>query len=123
MFLRLAMEGARFGQVATPLLSWRWHENSTSRSHPAFSLATIARCRAYFLAHPFLIAHKQNVQWGFGDTGSELAGNLRALGKNMAAVIELHPGRIGQLIHRAPVFHPHDYFKNAATNVVAYSMA
>jgi len=63
------------------------------------------------------------VQWGFGDTGSELAGNLRTLGKKMAAVIELHPGRIGQPIHRATVFHPHDYFKNATIKVVVYSMA
>lgn len=113
LFLRLAAAGARFAQVAKPLLSWRWQEHSTSRSHPAYSLAAIARCRAHYLAHHFLTENGQYVQWGFGDTGSELTGNLRALGKNMAAVIEVHPGRIGQRIHGARVFHPDDYFKNA----------
>jgi hypothetical protein len=44
--------------------------------------------------------------WGFGRTGRTLARALREHDKHPARIVELHPGRLGQSIHGAPVVPP-----------------
>jgi FlaA1/EpsC-like NDP-sugar epimerase len=44
--------------------------------------------------------------WGFGDTGKALAEALARRGKHPAAIIELHPRRLGQLIRGVRVVAP-----------------
>ena len=46
--------------------------------------------------------------WGYGGTGRALAKALRAHDRHPAAIVELHPRRIGQRIQRAPVIRPSD---------------
>ena len=44
--------------------------------------------------------------WGYGGTGRALARALRAHGKHPSHVVEVHPGRLGNAIHGAPVVPP-----------------
>lgn len=43
---------------------------------------------------------------GFGDTGKALSNALARRGKHPDAIIELHPGRLGQRIRGVPVLAP-----------------
>ncbi len=110
LYLRLAAAGAQIGKVDDRLLAWRLRQDSTSRNHPCYSLAAFARCRAHHLAADFLAPSPNYVLWGYGDTGRELARNLKQLGRQPSAILELHPGRIGQRILDAPVHSPDEFF-------------
>ena len=44
--------------------------------------------------------------WGHGGTGRALARALRAHGKHPSHVVEVHAGRLGNVIHGAPVVPP-----------------
>ncbi len=44
--------------------------------------------------------------WGFGDTGKALSQALARRDKHPSAIIELHPGRLGQLIRGVRVVPP-----------------
>jgi hypothetical protein len=46
------------------------------------------------------------VLWGYGDTGRALCKALRAHGRHPHAIVEVHPGRIGQRIQGAAVISP-----------------
>ena len=44
--------------------------------------------------------------WGYGDTGRALRRALLAHGRRPSHVVEMHAGRLGNVIHGAPVIHP-----------------
>jgi hypothetical protein len=46
------------------------------------------------------------VLWGYGDTGRILSRALSTHGRTPAHIVELHPGRIGQVIAGAKVISP-----------------
>jgi len=46
------------------------------------------------------------VLWGYGSTGRSLQRALRSHGKKPSAIVEVHPGRIGNRIQDAPVIAP-----------------
>jgi hypothetical protein len=46
------------------------------------------------------------VLWGYGATGRQLCRALAERGKQPSHIVELHPGRLGQIIHGAPVIAP-----------------
>jgi hypothetical protein len=46
------------------------------------------------------------VLWGYGATGRSLFRALRDRGKRPSAIVELHPGRVGEIIQGAPVIRP-----------------
>ena len=125
LYLRLIAGGAKVGTVSRRLLAWRIREQSTSRNHPSYTLAAFAKCRAHYLANDYLGQQPQYVLWGYGGTGRELARNLKQVGKEPSAILELHPGRIGQRILGVPVFSPQQYFvspqfiANPSTPIVA----
>lgn len=107
LFLRLVVErGLELGVVAERLLAWRVREGSLSRSGGAFSTAAFQRCRAAFLARAFLGERGDYVLWGYGSTGRSLRRELEGHGKRPTHVVEVHPRRLGQRIHGAPVIPP-----------------
>ncbi len=103
---RALAAGHRIGVVPKRLLGWRDHPGRMSRTHPAFALEAFTACRAHYLAMRFLAAESQYVLWGYGETGKALRKALAAHGKTPAAIVELHPGRLGQRIFGAPVIAP-----------------
>lgn len=106
LILRLLAGGERLGVVPERLLCWRDGERRLSRTSDTYSIARFATCKAHFLAHGFLLARDAYVLWGYGNTGRTLARALLEHGKRPAAIIEVHPGRVGQRILGVPVLSP-----------------
>ena len=106
LVLRLLRAGHPIGVVARRLLGWRDHPHRLSRTSPAYSDAAFTACKASHLCDSLLAAHDQYILWGYGGTGRALRRALAQLGRHPAHIVELHPGRLGQRIHGAPVVPP-----------------
>jgi glycosyltransferase involved in cell wall biosynthesis len=107
LVLRLLEDGGRIGVVPRRLLGWRHGPGRLSRRSPVYADERFTACRAHFLARGFLARHPRYRLWGYGGTGRALARALRGHGRTPARIVELHPGRIGQRIHGAPVVSRH----------------
>jgi hypothetical protein len=53
-----------------------------------------------------LAARSAYLLWGYGETGKALRRALATHGKHPAFIVELHPRRVGERIHGAPVVPP-----------------
>ncbi len=104
LVLRLLERGARIGVVPRRLLSWRDGPARLSRTAPAYGIDRFMACRAHFLAR--WLGARAWVLWGYGGTGKALRRELARLGKEPRAIVELHPGRLGQRIFGAEVIAP-----------------
>jgi len=106
LLLRLVTTGHALGVVPRRLLAWRDSATRLSRAAASCSDEVFALCKAQFLAATFLARSARYILWGYGATGRALRKALVGLGKEPAQVIEMHPGRIGNRIHGAPVIAP-----------------
>lgn len=106
LVLRLLHAGLRLGSVPERLLHWRDGGGRLSRTSKRYSIPAFTQCKAEFLARGFLAGTDRYLLWGYGDTGKALAGALAVHGKRPSAIIELHPGRLGQLIRGVRVVSP-----------------
>lgn len=106
LVLRLLGAGHEIGVAPQRLLDWRDAPDRLSRTSRACSLERFTACKAEFLTRSFLAEHSEYVLWGYGDTGRVLCRALAALGRRPRAIVELHPGRLGQRIAGAPVIAP-----------------
>jgi glycosyltransferase involved in cell wall biosynthesis len=106
LVLRILAEGGRLGVVRQRLLAWRDSPQRLSRTDPRYAIERFTACKAAFLAEGLLAASERYHLWGHGDTGRALRRALAAHGKTPAAIVELHPGRLGQQIHGTPVVRP-----------------
>jgi glycosyltransferase involved in cell wall biosynthesis len=106
LVLRLLAAGLPLGVVPERLLCWRDGQSRLSRTSDTYSIARFTACKAHFLARGFLLHGASYILWGYGDTGRSLARALAAEGKLPRAIVEVHPGRIGQRILGVPVLHP-----------------
>jgi glycosyltransferase involved in cell wall biosynthesis len=106
LVLRLLEAGGQLGMVPERLLHWRDGAGRLSRSSARYAIPAFVECKAEYLARGFLRAAPGYVLWGYGDTGKALAEALAQRGKHPTAIIELHPGRLGQLIRGVRVTPP-----------------
>jgi glycosyltransferase involved in cell wall biosynthesis len=106
LLLRLCGAGHRLGVVPRRLLVWRDSAARLSRVDARYSDARFTACKAHHLAHGPLAKGPHYVLWGYGATGRTLRRALAEYGKTPSHVIEVHPGRLGQRIHGAPVVGP-----------------
>ncbi len=106
LVLRLLEAGQQLAVVPERLLHWRDAEGRLSRTAAQYAIAAFVRCKAEFLARSFLAHGDRYLLWGYGDTGKALAEALAQCGKHPAAILELHPRRIGQLIRGVRVVSP-----------------
>jgi glycosyltransferase involved in cell wall biosynthesis len=106
LLLRLLARGDAVGVVPRRLLAWRDRPTRLSRTAARYGLARFTALKAAFLAGHFLAGADRYVLWGYGDTARALRRALVGHGKEPAHVVELHPGRLGQRIHGAPVIPP-----------------
>ena len=106
LILRLLEAGHRVGMVPERLLHWRDGEGRLSRTAEQYAIAAFVQCKAEFLARGFLAAREHYLLWGYGDTGKALAEALAQRGKHPAAILELHPRRVGQWIRGVRVVLP-----------------
>ncbi len=107
LVLRLLQNGRRIGVVAQRLLHWRDGVSRLSRTSDNYSLAAFVECKAEVLGQRLSGRERPLPALGeFGDTGKALSNALARRGKHPEAIIELHPGRIGQSIRGVPVVTP-----------------
>jgi len=106
LLLRLLARGDRLGVVPERLLHWRDGRARLSRTSERYSIAAFVECKAEHLAAGFLAQSERYNLWGYGDTGKALADALARRGKQPAAIIELHPRRLGQRIRGVQVVPP-----------------
>lgn len=106
LLLRVLAAGERLGVVPRPLLAWRDTPGRLSRTHPSYCETAFARCKAEHLAAGLLAGSDEYILWGYGATGRRLRNALAERGRKPSHIVELHPGRLGQRIHGAPVIPP-----------------
>ena len=106
LVLRLLEAGHRLAVVPERLLHWRDSASRLSRTSADYSIPAFVQCKAEFLARVFLAHTPSYVLWGYGDTGKALADALAQCAKHPAAIIELHPRRLGQMIRGVRVVSP-----------------
>jgi len=106
LVLRALARGLEIGVVPRRLHAWRDRPGRLSRTGEAYALPRFAAIKAAFLAERFLADSDAYVLWGYGGTGRALHRALAAHGKRATHVIEVHPGRLGNVIHGAPVVGP-----------------
>ncbi len=106
LVLRALAHGLAIGVVPRRLLAWRDRAGRLSRTGDAYALPRFTAIKAAFLAERFLAETDRYVLWGYGGTGRALRRALLAHGKHVTHVIEVHPGRLGNRIHGAPVVAP-----------------
>jgi GT2 family glycosyltransferase len=107
LILRLLAAGHDVGIVPRRLHAWRDHPTRLSRTAPIYAQARFTACKAAFLAAGFLAGRDTYVLCGHGGTGRALRRALAGHGKRPSHIVEVHPGRLGQRIHGAPVV-PYD---------------
>jgi hypothetical protein len=106
LVLRLLAAGHRLGVVPRRLLGWRDGPLRLSRTGSAYRIERFVACKAHFLAQGQISSSRSYVLWGYGDTGRALARALAEHGCRPSHIVEVHPGRIGQIIAGAPVIAP-----------------
>lgn len=106
LLLRLLREGPVVGNVPRRLLGWRDLPKRLSRTDPRYALSRFTQCRAWHLHRDFLRSAPRYVLWGHGRTGRALRKSLAELGHHPSLIIEVHPRRLGNTIHGAPVVPP-----------------
>jgi glycosyltransferase involved in cell wall biosynthesis len=103
LILRLVTRGDEIGVVTQRLLCWRNGPQRQTWVGEQYGLDRLTVCKAAFLASHFLAGTDTYILWGFGDTGRALQRALLQHGKRPSHVVEVHPGRLGNVIHGAPV--------------------
>jgi glycosyltransferase involved in cell wall biosynthesis len=106
LVLRLLGDGQRLGIVPRRLLCWRDGQQRLSRTSPRYAVERFTACKAHYLAAHFLKDRTGYVLWGYGNTGRQLAKALARHAKYPIAIVEVHPGRLGQRILGVPVIAP-----------------
>lgn len=108
LVLRMLAAGHEIAIVPRRLLLWRDGPVRLSRTSAVYGLDRFTACKAAFLASGFLADGADYVLCGYGATGKALFRALAAHGKRPSHIVELHPGRLGKIIHGARVIPPRD---------------
>jgi len=118
LVLRLLAADCALDIVPRRLLAWRDGPERLSRTSETYSIDRFTACKAAYLASSFLANSDDYALWGYGGTGRCLQNALRKRGKRPSAILELHPGRIGNAIAGAPVMHPHEWLRDPDQRLV-----
>lgn len=102
-WLRLLHHGARIGKVTEALFTWTDHGTRLTRTHHAYTQAAFIHCKAHHLSQLSAVREKGVALCGAGPIGKQLARALLNEGTQVHTFYEVHPRRIGETIHRAPV--------------------
>jgi glycosyltransferase involved in cell wall biosynthesis len=106
LLLRLLRKGPCVGIVPRRLLGWREGPKRLSRVDPRYAIDRFTACRAWHLHRDFLAAASHYILWGHGRTGRRLRRELATLGHLPAAIVDVHPRRIGNEIGGVRVIPP-----------------
>src|SRR6185503_2138771 len=79
-----------------------------THTHDSYRIDRFTLLKAAFLRSGLLADRETYVLWGYGHTGRAIRRALLAHDRRPSHIVELHPGRLGQRIHGAPVISPSD---------------
>lgn len=122
LVLRLLSGGHTARVIPRRLLAWRNEPTRLSRTDSRYADAQFTKCKATFLSQDILREADKYVLWGYGGTGRALAAALWDLGKRPEAIVDLHPGRLGNRIRGAPVVPP-SWLAHRTNHVIVVSVA
>lgn len=104
LVLRMLQGGWRLAKVKQPRLLWRENAQRLSRTNPRYSLASFRACKRHYLRTGPLSGDRPFYQWGAGMVGKDW---LREWGTHRPeAVVDIHPRRVGNLVHGTLVIAP-----------------
>ena len=103
LWLRAHAAGARFAKLPEVLLDWRDAPGRLSRTDPRYGSVRFRDVKIRALECGPLSRRARAVVWGAGPVGKGWSKALTARGHEVAAFVEVHPGRLGQRIHGRPV--------------------
>jgi glycosyltransferase involved in cell wall biosynthesis len=106
LWLRLYLQGVRFGKVPQVLLSWREHPERLTRRDGRYSLENFLRAKAYYLARGALAGRSAVMIWGAGMLGRRLSKHLLRQGVPLRAFIDIDPRKIGRTRRGLPILGP-----------------
>ncbi len=106
LLLRLLRRGPCVGIVTQRLLGWREGPMRLSRIDPRYAIDRFTACRAWHLHRDFLADAPHYILWGHGRTGRALRKALAVHGHRPAAIVDVHPRRIGNEIGGVRVISP-----------------
>jgi GT2 family glycosyltransferase len=106
LWLRLLGAGVAMAKVPRVLMTWREHPARATRRDPRYRPARHRALKVAALLSGPLAQRPPVVFWGAGLEGKPLLRALRAEGCGIPAVIDLHPRKLGNTIHGAPVVPP-----------------
>jgi glycosyltransferase involved in cell wall biosynthesis len=106
LWLRLYLDGARFGKVPQVLLAWREHPERLTRLDSRYSLENFLRAKAYYLARGPLAGRSAVMIWGAGMLGRRLSKHLLRQGVPLSAFIDIDPRKIGRTRRGLPILGP-----------------
>lgn len=103
LLLRLWAAGGRLASVPEILHDWREGPERLSRTSPRYAPEAFVACKVHHLRRTLLAGGRPAIVWGAGPVGKRFARALAGAGTPIEAFVELAPGKIGQVIHGAPV--------------------
>jgi len=106
LILRLIASGRRVSVLPRRRHLWRLGADRLSQTDPAYTPARFTACKVSFLARSFLSRTERYILWGYGGTGRSLRRALASAGKLPTHIVDVDPGRLGNVIHGAPVIPP-----------------
>lgn len=112
LWLRLLQQGPVIGKVPEVLSHWSDPPDRLTRTDPRYHHHQFLAAKAHFIARLPNITNRRLHICGAGPTGKRLARCLREHGLTIHAFHDVHPRRVGETIHGAPVL-PHDKFPPA----------
>ena len=104
--LRLWAAGERLAKVPDVLLDWRHTPGRLSLSDPRYTLERFRALKRHYLDRSVLpmLGSRTFIQWGAGEVGKRWLREWRAV--RPAAVVDIHPRKIGTKIHGYRVIAP-----------------
>jgi glycosyltransferase involved in cell wall biosynthesis len=106
LWLRLYLNGARFGKVPQILLDWRERPDRLTRADSRYSVENFLRAKAYYLTQGPLRDRQSVFIWGAGMMGRRLSKQLMRLNAPVEAFIDVDPAKIGRLRRGRPILSP-----------------
>ncbi len=104
LWLRLILDrGLKLAKVPEVLHVWNDRPDRLTRTDPRYRPAAFLALKARYLAKFEIAPRGGYVLWGCGPVGKALMRELGKLGWRPEAIVEVHPGRIGEVIGGAPV--------------------
>jgi len=104
LWLRLILDrGLKLAKAPEVLHVWRDRPDRLTRTDPRYRPAAFLTLKAGYLAKYEIVPRGGYVLWGCGPVGKALMRELAKRGWKPEAIVEVHPGRIGEVIGGAPV--------------------